>query len=175
MLDAGADNEAIIRAYPTWMKNIKSLDAMRQTLAENAQSEVFRHLEVWYIYGKTEVGKTRSVMEKYGYKNVFRVTNYAHPFDGYKGQDVILFDEFRSDLPIKDMLKYLEGYPLMLPCRYQDRAACYTKVYVVSNIPFSQQYPNVQQNEPETWAAFRRRFNTGGIVHMGEDLSDLPF
>lgn len=174
MLEAGADNEEIIRQFPTWMKHIKSLDAMRQTIVEKQQSKVYRHLDASYIWGKTGAGKTRSIMEKYGYEKVFRVTNYAHPFDGYKGQDVILFDEFRSDLPIKDMLKYLEGYPLMLPCRYQDRAACYTKVYVVSNIPFHQQYPNIQVNEPETWAAFCRRFNVG-IFEFGEDLSNLPF
>lgn len=174
MLESGADNEEIIRKFPTWMKYIKSLDVMRQTLVEKQQSEVFRNLDVSYIWGKTGAGKTRGVLEKHGYKNVYRVTNYDHPFDGYKGQPVILFDEFRSDLPIKDMLKYLEGYPLMLPCRYQDRAACYTTVYVISNIPFMQQYPNVQQNEPETWNAFRRRFNAG-IFEFGEDLSDLPF
>ena len=26
------------------------------------------------------------------------LTDYTHPFDGYKGQDVIIFEEFRSDL-----------------------------------------------------------------------------
>lgn len=99
-------------------------------------------------------------MEKYGYENVFRAINYKHPFDGYKGQDVILFDEFRSSLMIDDMLKYLDGYPVMLPCRYSDKVACFTKVYIVSNIPFEKQYPNVQINEPETFAAFKRRFTS---------------
>lgn len=39
-------------------------------------------------------------MEKYGYANVFRVTNYKHPFDQYKGQDDIMFEEFQSSIPI---------------------------------------------------------------------------
>ena len=56
----------------------------------------------------------------------------------------MLFEEFRSSLPIQDMLKYLEGYPLMLPCRYNNKAACYTKVFLISNIPLASQYPNVQ-------------------------------
>ena len=66
-------------------------------------------------------------MELYGYENVYHVTNYDHPFDDYRGQNVILFDEFRSSLPVADMLKYLDGYPLMLPCRYSNKVACYTK------------------------------------------------
>ena len=57
------------------------------------------------------------------------------------------------------MLKYLDGYPLMLPCRYGDRVACYTKVYLLSNIPMEKQYPNIQLEEPETWRAFLRRFS----------------
>ena len=67
-----------------------------------------------------------------------------HPFDGYKGQKGILFDEFRSSLPLTEMLCYLDGYPVPLPCRYADRMACYTEVYIISNIPLEKQYPNVQ-------------------------------
>lgn len=99
-------------------------------------------------------------MEKYGYENVFRVTNYDHPFDGYSGQDVMLFDEFRSSLPLSNMLCYLDGYPLMLPCRYANRVACYTKVYIISNIPLEKQYPNVQLEELASFEAFKRRLTS---------------
>lgn len=159
MLNSGATNADVLREFPTAMNHLQHIEAARQTLLEDKYRTTFRTLQVVYIWGKTGVGKTRSVMEQYGYVNVYRVTNYAHPFDGYAGQDVILFDEFRSSLPISDMLKYLDGYPLMLPCRYADKVACFTKVFVVSNIPFESQYPNVQIDEPETWQAFKRRFH----------------
>lgn len=175
MLDEGASNEEIVRAFPSWMKSLRSLNEMRQTLLEGRYRTEFRELSVWYLWGKTGVGKTRSVMERYGYENVCRVTNYAHPFDNYHGEAVLLFDEFRSDLPTKDMLKYLDGYPLMLPCRYGDKVACFSNVYVVSNIPIEQQYPNVQHDEPETWHAFLRRFESGGVYEMLADASGLPF
>jgi len=98
-------------------------------------------------------------MEKYGYTNVYRVTDYAHPFDGYRGEDVIVFDEFRGQLKIYEMLNFLDGYPLELPCRYANKQACYTKVYLISNIPFDQQYPDVKTKEPETWLALKRRIH----------------
>ena len=164
--------DEIIKKYPSQMNHIKSLESVRQMYLKDKFKNQFRYLTVTYLWGRTGVGKTRSIMEKYGYENVFRVTNYAHPFDGYNGEDVILFEEYRSDLPIKDMLKYLDGYSLMLPCRFNDRSACYTKVYVVSNIPFEQQYPNIQNDEPETYQAFKRRFND--IREMLGD-NDLPF
>ena len=112
------------------------------------------------------------VMEKYGYSAVYRVTDYSHPFDGYKGQDVIIFEEFRSSLSIGDMLNYLDGYPLELPCRYANKVACYTKVYMISNIPLEQQYRNVQVDNPETWNAFRRRIKQ--VQHKTNDFPLLP-
>ena len=172
MINKGCTINEIINKYPSQINHIKNIEAVRQMYLKEKYKNEFRDLAVSYIWGKTGVGKTRSILELHGYENVYRVTNYAHPFDGYNNEPVILFDEFRSDLPIKDMLKYLDGYPLMLPCRFNDKVACYTRVYVVSNIPFEQQYPNIQKDEPETYQAFKRRFND--IREMLGD-SDLPF
>lgn len=174
LIQSGSSNAEILVQYPSAMNRLQHVEAARQTLLEERYSNQWRDLEVTYLWGKTGVGKTRSIMEKYGYSRVYRVTNYDHPFDDYKGQDVILFEEFRSSLPIQDMLKYLDGYPLMLPCRYSNKAACFTKVYLVSNIPLSAQYPNVQVSEPETYRAFCRRINQGDYELL-PDTGDEPF
>lgn len=86
-----------------------------------------------YISGATGTGKTRGVLEKNGYSNVYRVTDYLHPFDSYNGQPVIAFDEFRSSLRIKEMLLFCDIYPIELPSRYTNKYACYNKVYIISN------------------------------------------
>lgn len=98
-------------------------------------------------------------MEKYGYANVYRVTNYKYPFDGYNGQDVIVFEEFRNSFSIQEMLVLMDGYPLDLPCRYNNKTACYTKVYILSNTDLSDQYKTEQAECKETWNAFLRRIN----------------
>ena len=174
LIQSGSSNAEILVQYPSAMNRLQHIEAARQTLLEECYSNQWRDLEVTYLWGKTGVGITRSIMEKYGYSRVYRVTNYDHPFDDYKRQDVILFEEFRSSLPIQDMLKYLDGYPLMLPCRYSNKAACFTKVYLVSNIPLSAQYPNVQVSEPETYRAFCRRINQGDYELL-PDTGDEPF
>ena len=174
MISSGASNAEILMQFPSAMNRLQHIEAARQTLLENRFRSQWRDLQVTYLWGKTGDGKTRSIMELYGYENVFHVTNYAHPFDDYRGQDVILFDEFRSSLPIADMLKFLDGYPLMLPCRYSNKVACFTKVFLVSNIPLSDQYPNVQVTEPETYRAFCRRINQGAL-EMQADSGDEPF
>ena len=173
MVEDGASDSEIVRTYPSAMYHLNRIEQTRQTFLGDTYREQWRTLHVEYIWGATGVGKTRSVMDKHGYKNVFRVTNYAHPFDGYRGERVLLFDEFRSSLPLADMLKYLDGYPLMLPCRYADKVACFTEVYIISNIPLEQQYPNVQVEEPASYAAFLRRINEK--YEMLSEDADAPF
>ncbi|MCL1901893.1 MAG: RNA helicase domain-containing protein [Firmicutes bacterium] len=112
-------------------------------------------------------------MEKYGYENVFRITNYERGmFDAYKGQDVIIFEEFRSSLKVEEMLNLLDGYPLQLPCRFQDKVACYTKAYLITNIQFNEQYKNIQLEQPKTWEAFKRRVHK--IIDFDKTQTTTP-
>lgn len=173
MVREGKSNAEIISECPTAYSKINYIEQTRQTLLEERYRNEWRSLEVEYLWGTTGAGKTRSVMEKHGYANVYRITDYAHPFDGYRGQDVVIFEEFRSSLTIADMLNYLDGYPLALPCRYANKVACFTKVYLVTNIPLEEQYPNIQQDSPETWNAFRRRIHS--VRYLSGELPLLPY
>lgn len=160
LVKSGISNYEILEESPEHLLHIEKLDRVRQTIKSEEYRDTFRELEVCYISGKTGSGKTRYVMEKYGYRNVYRVSNYTHPFDGYKGEDVILFDEFRSQFKIYDFLNYLDGYPLELPCRYTNKQACYTKVYIISNISFEEQYSNLKLEQSKTWNALKRRIHS---------------
>ncbi len=173
MLKDGATNMEIFDAYPSMITRSHYLDAVRQEILRDRYGSEFRKLQVFYIWGDSGVGKTRSIMERYGYTNVHRITNYTHPFDNYRGQSVILFDEFRSQLPFSEMLNYLDGYPADLPCRYADKVACYTTVFVVSNVPFEAQYPDVRCEDPKSYEAFCRRFVDK--FEMLADSADMPF
>ena len=139
--------------------NLEKIERARQTVRERQYRDKFRELEVTYIWGPTGTGKTRSVMERYGYSGVYRVSNYQHPFDGYAGEDVLLLDEYSSNFKIRELLNYLDGYPLALPARYSNRVACYTKVYIISNLCLSRQYLDVQYSSPATYAALLRRIH----------------
>lgn len=167
LIKDGYTDYQIIEEYPEFALRLDHIGKIRQRFQEEENITVFRKLYVTYIYGKTGTGKTRSVMEHYGYRNVYRVTDYEHPFDGYLGQDIIIFEEFRSSLKIADMLKYLDGYPTTLPCRYYNKQACYTKVFIISNIVMEKQYTTIQIEEAETWNALLRRINQ--IVQYNEE------
>ena len=96
----------------------------------------------------------------YGDDKVYRVTDYGDmPFDNYESEPVVIFEEFRSQIKIDQMLNFLDIYPLRLRARYNNKIACYEKAYVVSNWKPYEQYKNIQQEHPETWRAFVRRFH----------------
>lgn len=159
MIESGASNAEILREHPSAMNHLPRIDQARQTLLEAEYRKKRRKLYVEYIYGAPGVGKTSSILERYGYEDVYRVTDYEHPFDGYMGEKVLVLDEFRSALPFSLLLNVLDEYPLMLPCRYANRVACYEKVYIISNIPLDEQYSEIQRTEPMSFRALRRRIN----------------
>ncbi len=178
LIKEGKSTFEILEEHPEYIDQFDKIDKVRQTIKEEEFRNTWRNIHVTYIYGQTGAGKTRSVMEKYGYSNVYRVTDYAHPFDSYKGQSVIIFEEFRSSLRIDDMLKYLDGYPVEFPARYNNKVACFTEVYIITNIDLRKQYPNVQIDEPMTYKAFLRRIHevrvfTGNTVETFDTASYL--
>ena len=142
------------------------------SILEEKYRNVFRQMTVTYIFGPTGTGKTRSVKEGCGYSNCYAVSDYHHPFDGYRGQKVMLFDEFHSSLPLNSMLQYLDGYPLELPCRYANKQACYTEAYIISNLPLEKQYVSEQHEKPEAWDALLRRINCVRVFDLDGSHKD---
>ena len=160
----GLSNLEIIEIEPGYAFKTREIDLLRQQLLEEKFTRENRDVAVHYLYGDSGTGKTRSVFEKHSATDICRITNYASKgnvqFDSYKGQSVLVFEEFHSQIPIAAMLNFLDIYPVMLPARYFDRVACYTTVYITSNIPLDQQYPEIQKCKLETWNAFLRRIHT---------------
>ena len=128
-------------------------------LTEKYKDTVRLDLKVIYVSGATGTGKTRGILEKHGYSNVYRVTDYIHPFDSYNCQPVIAFEEFRSSMRISEMLLYCDIYPIELPARYSNKYACYNTIYLVSNWCLEKQYAEVQRDDKESWEAFLRRIH----------------
>jgi len=149
-------NSKVILEYYDYTIRQTSRKTRRLALTEN----------VYYIEGETGTGKTSYVLDKYGDENVYIMSDYPESslgkerFDGYEGEKVILFEEFRSDIPLKRMLRYLDIYFCELPARYGNKVAQYTKVYITSNWALDEQYKHEQQAHARDWDAFKRRISS---------------
>jgi len=165
-IEVGMTNIELAKKYGNKFVIVRAwADEYRQDyLAQKSKQTRRLGIEVTYISGVTKAGKTRHVLDKYGDENVYRVTDYgtkfsAEKFDGYKGEDIIIFEEFRSQIKIEKMLNYLDVYAVELPSRFRNKWACYTKIFIVSNWKLYDQYKNIQAEHPETWKAFLSRIH----------------
>jgi hypothetical protein len=156
----GLTTAEIVENYPKHMMHITDIERTRRIILEEEYRTTFRDLKVVYIHGETGVGKTRTIMEHYGYDKVFRVTNYKNPFDSYNQEPILVLDEYVGQFTMQNLLNYLDGYPLSLPSRYSDKIACYCKVFIISNLSLDFQYFNIQKDYKKVWKAFLRRLHS---------------
>lgn len=164
------------------LRNMVALQQLQQIVDElNIPKQ--REVKAVYLHGASGVGKSRMVWEKYDYdlRKLHAISEYKHGcWDTYSAHEVVLLDEFRGQWNIGMMLKLLDRYPLTLPARYRDRVAGFEEVWVLSNLPISEQYQDI---DLKTRQAFRRRFwsigemqEDGAIVYEkyeGEEVAGL--
>lgn len=130
--------------------------ALSEVLQEsNTQREVTTHV----LWGDTGSGKTRAVFEVD--PDVFVVHADGKWWDGYHGQKTILFDDFYGEIRYSTMLRLLDRYPMRLQVKGGTVNARWTDVWITSNKPPSEWYPQEQ-----TIAALERRLETVTKVHV---------
>lgn len=142
---------------------VKWLSELAAARDKKKYGQQMRDVEVHYLWGAPGVGKTSYVYDRYPIEDIYRVTDYQHPFDEYDRQPVLVLDEYDSQFPWEKLLCYLDRYPLMLPARYRNRQACFTTVWILSNLSLDEQYPYIQG---ERRLALTRRLTD--VRHMGE-------
>jgi hypothetical protein len=109
-----------------------------------------REVTVHYIYGRTGSGKTRHVYDRFGFGKVYRARmGTRDPFNNYRYQPVLILDEFRSSVSFGDLLEMLDRYPYEIDRRYHNVWAAWTDVYMLTTLPLSAQYPDVEVSERE--------------------------
>ena len=170
LVNAGATDYELQCLYPKlYEKNVSKLAAFRNAKILNDYSKSLREdLIVTYIYGSTGVGKTYCIMKKYDKGSFYRITDYIKdPWQDYVDQKIVVFDEFRSQFPMVNMLNFLDIYPVSLPARFSNKITCYNRLFIISNIPPSSQYSNYKVEEPETYKAFNRRIHH--VVHLTKE------
>lgn len=115
-----------------------------------------------YIYGKTNMGKTTLWQEVLAKSLRIYVWNTLEKFQcGYTDDyDLIVVDEFDSNIPITLFNQWLDGQRLQIPQKgkgaYEKRKN--TPVLVLSNIPLHNQYLELENGKRDLKEAFEGRF-----------------
>ena len=159
LIKSGKSNAEIYESNAQYLKYANSIDKIRQDFFAKKFGSEWRNVEVTYIEGVTGTGKTRGIMDGFGYENVCRIKKDDYGFSSYVAQDVVIFEEFRNTFKLEDMLDFLDGYPTEGRALYGKRQLGFTKAFICSNWKLSEQYQNIQEEYPRDWQAFLRRIN----------------
>lgn len=96
----------------------------------------FKQIQVEVMYGPGGTGKTSYIMAKHGAENVYKLEKGNNDnlwFDGYKGQKVLLIDDFYGWIKYGKMLNLLDGYKMMLEIKGGVTYSNWDFVYITSN------------------------------------------
>lgn len=91
-----------------------------------------REVRVITLWGPTGVGKTHRILTKF--PEVYSVEPGRDPWSAYKGEEMILFDEFdETKWSIQQMNRLLDVWRLKLDARYHDKYAAWNTVFLCLN------------------------------------------
>lgn len=152
LIQSGKRIRDVAESTPTtFVKYSRGLLQLRRELGKRRDWKP----DVKVYWGQPGTGKTRSVYDE-------ESDVYAHPggpwFDGYDGQETVLFDDFTgSCFKIQYLLKLLDRYPMDVPVKGAFTSWTPRRIYFTSNIPFESWYPGARDVHVE---ALRRRIDT---------------
>ena len=154
----------IADAHPaTYMMYHRAIDKVKSIHNVN-KPNIRLNLKVHLFYGPPGCGKTRACYE-------MDPDLYAIPigkdiwYDGYQGQKTVLIDDFNGNMPLSQVLRILDKFPIQVPCK---GSFCWFRpdvILVTTNTQPDSWYD--YEKRQDSLAALRRRFSY--IHDMSED------
>lgn len=167
LIDDGNTPREIFRLFPKALKSRKEVQYLYYDKRVQ-ETPVLRDVNVTWLCGGTGSGKSYVYVEKckeLGEDNVYYITDYNNPFDNYEGEPCIIFDEFRGQLPLYEMLGYLQGYKQQVKARYANKLSLWSDVYITSPVSPYALYHGINDtyNKQDKLQQFYRRIDK--IIH----------
>lgn len=139
----GATTLDIIEENPVvFCKYHKALEKIKfEVMKENANK--WRNIKTTVLIGPAGCGKTRTVIDKYGSENVFKLNSSDKGtvwFNGYEGEKVLLIDDFYGWIKYGDFLTMLDGYKYRCDIKGGHTWAFWDTIYITSNDAVSSWY-----------------------------------
>lgn len=107
------------------------------------------------FWGRTGTGKTRRAWEEAGL-DAYPKDPSTKWWDGYRGQEHVVIDEFRGKIAIEHMLRWLDRYPVIVERKGGSTVLRASSIWITSNLAPELWYVGMDE---ETVNALVRRLN----------------
>lgn len=139
--------------YHQYGRTLERIEAIR--LRKLFRTEMTKGF--WY-WGKSGVGKSHKVFEDFNPDTHYVKNLNEDWWDGYKGQPIVILNEFRGQIRFSDLLKYCDKYPETVKWRGRECVPFLAKEIRIACVMRPEEcYRNTVEDEP--WEQFYRRFN----------------
>lgn len=137
---------------------VRSYNSLKRIATDHMQPVGVERV-VHVYWGRTGSGKSRRAWDEAGL-GAYPKDPRSKFWDGYRGQQHVVIDEFRGGIDIAHMLRWFDRYPVIVEVKGSSVVLTATTIWVTSNISPDDWYPEC---DVETKAALRRRLN---ITHF---------
>lgn len=131
---------------------IRSYFALRAISADFARPVGIERTCFVFI-GATGTGKSRRAWDEAGL-DAYPKNPTTKFWCGYRGDEHVVIDEFRGDINISHMLRWLDRYPVLVEIKGSSTVLRATTIWITSNKPVDEWYPMI---DPMTLDALKRR------------------
>lgn len=133
---------------------IRNYGNLRKISVENAKP-IGIERQCTVLWGPTGTGKSRTAWEEAGV-DAYPKDPCTKFWDGYRGQNHVVIDEFRGVIGISHLLRWLDRYPVLVEVKGSSTVFKATKVWITSNLHPDRWYPDVDM---VTMDALKRRLS----------------
>jgi len=122
-------------------------------IAKDYLSPVALEKEVYVFWGRTGTGKSRRAWEEATFDAYPKDPNTKF-WDGYRGQENVVIDEFRGKIDISNILRWFDRYPVSVETKGSGVVLSCRRIWVTSNVDPREWYADIDN---ETKDALMRR------------------
>lgn len=109
-----------------------------------------------WITGKSKTGKSEDAFKDYDPSTHYLKNLNEEWWDGYKGQPIVVINEFRGQIRFSELLDLVDKWPKMVKWRGRESVPFLAREVIVTSIHTPYEcYSNVND---EPWEQFERRF-----------------
>lgn len=142
-----------------------------QTISQRYEYRQWRTEGIWY-YGPTGIGKTYKAMQGYSVDTHYIKCLDDQWWDGYNGQDIVIFNEFRGQITFHELLDLADEWPKTVKQRNKEPVQFLAKKLIITCIKHPKDLFSRVLSDDEPWGQFSRRFQIVDLEQLANEANE---
>lgn len=113
--------------------------------------------ELYVYYGPPGTGKSHTAFEEAQALGAVYFKPDGQWWDGYEGQETVIFEDFRGETGLPNLLRLADRYPMRVPVKGGFAQFITKRIYITSNLDIDDWFNKDQRGYEVSIAALRRR------------------